>query len=262
MILDPGVGISDVAVEQVLPVVVVGFEIGLLDLVADELRIARREIFLDELEVARLGVLRHLLALDGLLENVHQVHRIGADLVAVEVEGLREDLVGKARRSAVHALGDAGRIAILLHGARVRVGILEVLAVVDAHLGEELRILVLLEAAQDRELREHLERAGRAGRLGELARPQQLVVDFLLLGHAQAVRHLDHADTVEEGFVGAVRTEALPLALVGVRDDDALVRHGADVLGADVGAVLRRREERVQHLQRRLEHLDELEEAL
>ncbi len=37
LIFDPGVGIGDVAVEQVLAVIRVGFEIGLLDLVTDEL---------------------------------------------------------------------------------------------------------------------------------------------------------------------------------------------------------------------------------
>ena len=45
-------------------------------------------------------------------------------------------------------------------------------------------------------------------------------------------------------------------------DDQALVGHGADVLGADVGAVLRGGQQRVQHLERRLEHLDELQHAL
>ena len=41
VVLDPGVGVGDVAVEQVLAEVVVGFQIGLLDLVADELGVAR-----------------------------------------------------------------------------------------------------------------------------------------------------------------------------------------------------------------------------
>jgi hypothetical protein len=45
-------------------------------------------------------------------------------------------------------------------------------------------------------------------------------------------------------------------------DDEALIGHGADVLGADVGAVLRGGEQRVQHLERRLEHLDEFQHAL
>ena len=93
-------------------------------------------------------------------------------------------------------------------------------------------------------------------------RLEQLLVDLLLLRDAQAVRHLDHADAIEERLVGAVGAEALPLAFVRVRDDDALVRHRADVLGADVRAILRRRQQRMQHLQRRLEHLDELEQTL
>ena len=91
---------------------------------------------------------------------------------------------------------------------------------------------------------------------------QQLFVDLLLLADAQAIRHRHHADAIEEGLVVLVGTEALPLALVGVGDDHALVGHRADVLGADVGAVLGRRQQRVQHLDRRLEHLDELEHAL
>ena len=119
-----------------------------------------------------------------------------------------------------------------------------------------------LQARQHREARQHVERAGRDVGVLELAAGQQLLVDLLLLGDAQAVGHLDDADAVEEGLVVLVGAEALPLALVGVGDDQALIGHGADVLGADVGAVLRGGEQRVQHLERRLEHLDELEKAL
>ena len=70
------------------------------------------------------------------------------------------------------------------------------------------------------------------------------------------------ADAVEERFVVAVVLEGLPLRLVGVGQDDALERDRADVLGADVVAFLRRGQQRVQHLDRRLEHLDEFEQAL
>src|SRR3546814_15586255 len=56
--------------------------------------------------------------------------------------------------------------------------------------------------------------------------------------------------------------EALPLRLVGVRQDDPLERHGADVLGADVVALLGGGQQRVQDLDRRLEHLDEFEQPL
>ena len=56
--------------------------------------------------------------------------------------------------------------------------------------------------------------------------------------------------------------EALPFGLVRVREDDAGERDGADILGADVVAFLGRRQQRMQHLDRRLEHLDEFENAL
>src|SRR5215470_6425171 len=41
LVFDPGVGVSNVTIEQVLTVIAVALEIGLLDLVADELGIAR-----------------------------------------------------------------------------------------------------------------------------------------------------------------------------------------------------------------------------
>jgi hypothetical protein len=96
------------------------------------------------------------------------VDRVGGDLGAVEVEGLRQDLVGEAGREPVHALVDAGRVAIFLHRARLRVGLLQALAVIDPHLGVEVGVLVLLEPRQHRDARQHVERAGRAGRLGEV----------------------------------------------------------------------------------------------
>ena len=49
---------------------------------------------------------------------------------------------------------------------------------------------------------------------------------------------------------------------VRVREDDAGERDRADILGADIVAFLRRRQQRMQHLDRRLEHLDEFEDAL
>ena len=122
LILDPGIGIVDVAVEQVLAVIGVGFQIGLLDLVADELGIARRQLGLDEFEIALLDLVRQLLAPDRLLEHVHQMHRIGADLGRIVVEGRGQDLEGEAGRDAVHAFVDAGRVLVFLHAARLRIG--------------------------------------------------------------------------------------------------------------------------------------------
>ena len=47
-----------------------------------------------------------------------------------------------------------------------------------------------------------------------------------------------------------------------MRENDAGEGNRADILGADVVAFLGRRQQRVQHLDRRLEHLDEFENAL
>ena len=56
--------------------------------------------------------------------------------------------------------------------------------------------------------------------------------------------------------------KALPFRLVGVGEHGAGERDCADVFRADVIAFLRRREQRMQHLDRRLEHLHEFEQAL
>ena len=78
LVLDPRIGIVDIAVEEVLAVVVIALQIGLLDLVADELRIARREVRLDELHVALLGGVGQLLAPHRLLQHVHEMDGVGA----------------------------------------------------------------------------------------------------------------------------------------------------------------------------------------
>ena len=262
VVLDPVVGVGDVAVEDVLAVLAVALEVGGLDLLADELGVARRQQLLDEADVLVLELLGELLALDLLLQHVHQVHRVGGDLGAVEVEDLGQDLVGEARADAAHALVDAGVVAVLLVALGARVGVLQVLAVVDLHLGVQRAVLRLLQARQHRELAHHLQRAGRAGGLGQRAVAQQLLVDVDLFGHAQAVRHLDDVDAVEEGLVVLVVAEGLPLALVAVRQHDAVEGNGAEAFGALVVAFLRGGQQRVQHLDRRLEHLDEFEQAL
>jgi hypothetical protein len=190
------------------------------------------------------------------------VHRVGGDLGVVEVEDLGQDLVGEARADAAHALVDAGVVAVLLVALGARVGVLQVLAVVDQHLAVQLRVLGLLQPREHRELAHHLQRARRAGGLGQRAAAQQLLVDLDLFGDAQAVRHLDDVDAVEEGLVVLVVAEGLPLALVAVREHDAVERNRAEALGALEVAFLRGGQQRVQHLDRRLEHLDELEQPL
>jgi hypothetical protein len=53
----------------------------------------------------------------------------------------------KAKRGdAVHALIDAGIVAVLLIGLGLGIGVLQVLAVVDLHLGEEAGVFRLLQA--------------------------------------------------------------------------------------------------------------------
>jgi hypothetical protein len=55
VVLDPVVGVGDVAVEDVLAVLAVALQVGGLDLLADELGVARRQQLLDEAEVLLLG---------------------------------------------------------------------------------------------------------------------------------------------------------------------------------------------------------------
>ena len=178
------------------------------------------------------------------------------------VEGRGQNLEGEARRDAVHAFVDAGGVLVFLDAARLRIGFLQAFAVIDPHLGEQRRVLVLAQPRHHREARQRLQRRRRAGRGREFGSLDQLLVDLLLLGDPQAVRHLDDADAVDEGFVVLVGLEALPFGFVGMRENDAGEGDRADILGADVIAFLRRRQQRMQHLDRRLEHFDEFENAL
>ena len=262
LILNPEVGVQHVAVEDVLSVFAVGLEISGLDFLADKLDVARRQVFLDVAQVALAHLGGELLLLDLLLQHVQQVYRVGGDLVRIEVEHLGQDLEGEAGRQAVHALIDTRAVAVFLNRLGFRVGVLEVFAVVDAHLRVDVGVLRLLQARQGGELSEHLQGVRRAMGLGQRAVDQQLVVDLDLVGHAQAVGHLDDVDTVDEGLVVLVVTEAVPLGLVGVGQQDAAVGNRAEAFGAVVVAFLGGGQQRVQDLDRRLEHLDEFHQAL
>src|SRR3954467_2501059 len=262
LILDPGIGIVNIAIEQVLAIIRIGFEIGLLNLMPDEFGIARREFSLDELEVTLFDFVGKLLAPDRLLQRVHQMDRVGTDLVGVVVEGRRENLEREAGRHAVHAFVDTGGIPVFLNAARLWIGFLQAVTVIDPHLGEHGRVLVLAQARHHREARHRFQRGRRARRGGQVGALDQFLVDLLLLGDTQDVRHLDDADTVDEGFIVLVGLEALPFGLVGVGENDAGERDRTDVLGPDIVAFLRRRQQRMQHLDRRLEHFDEFENAL
>ncbi len=178
------------------------------------------------------------------------------------VEGRSQDLEGKARRDAVHSFVDAARVFIFLNAARLGVGLLQAFTIVNPHLGKQRGIIVLAQTRHHRETRQSLQCRRRARRGRQLGARDQLLVDLLLFRDPQAIRNLDDADTVDEGLVVLVGLEALPLGLVRMRQHDAGEGDRADVLGADVVAFLRRRQKRMQHLDRRLEHLDEFEDAL
>src|SRR6478672_4610241 len=128
--------------------------------------------------------------------------------------------------------------------------------------GKQRRVLVPAQARHYREAGERLQRRRRTRRGRKFGARNQLLVDLLFLGRAQAVRDLDHTDTVDERLVFLVGLEALPFRLIRVRQDDAAEGNCADIFGADVIAFLRCGEQRVQHLDRCLEHLDEFEDAL
>jgi hypothetical protein len=115
LILDPGIGIVDVAVEQVLAVVAIGFQIGFLDLVADEFGIAGRELGLDEFEIAFSTSLGNCSR--GSPARAIYIRCTGsAPPPTCRVEGLRQNLEGEARAEAVHAFIDTGGVLVFLHG--------------------------------------------------------------------------------------------------------------------------------------------------
>jgi hypothetical protein len=70
------------------------------------------------------------------LQHVEQMHGVGGDFDMVEVEHLRQNLEGEAGGNAGHSLIDPGIIAILLHRLGLGIGVFQVLAIVDPHLGE------------------------------------------------------------------------------------------------------------------------------
>src|ERR1041385_4762667 len=192
----------------------------------------------------------------------YDVTEVGADLGDIIVEGLRQGLVCETCRNSRHAFVDAGHVFIFLQRLGLGIGVLELFAVIDAHLRDDVGVLMLLEPRGDAELRQHLERLRCGRRVDEIGSGQQLLVNLRLFRHAQAVRHGHDADAVEECLVVAVALEHRPLRLVRVREDDAIIRNRTERFGADIVAFLRRGQQRMQNLDRRLEHLDEFEKTL
>ena len=190
------------------------------------------------------------------------MYRVGGHFGVVEIEHPRQNLEREAGGNPGHALVHSGEIAVFLIALGLGVGVLEVVAIVDAHLGIGAGVLRFLQPREHRKTRQHFQRTGGARRFRQRAVLHQLLVDFHLFGHAQAIRHLDDIDAVEERLVVLVVAERRPLRLVAVRQYHAVERNRAEALGAFVVAFLRGGQQRVQHLDRRLEHFDEFHQAL
>ncbi|OMP13912.1 hypothetical protein COLO4_00647 [Corchorus olitorius] len=262
LVLDPEVCIEHVAVEDVLTILAVRLQVGGLDFLADELDVARGQVFLEVAQIAFADLGRELFLLDLLFQHIEQVDRVGRHFMRVEVEDLGQDLEGEAGRQAVHALVDTGGVAVFLDRLGLGIGVLEVLAVIHAHLRVDVGVLRLLEAREHGELGQHLQGVGCAMGLGQGAVEQELVVDLDLVADPQAVRHLDDVDPVDERLVVLVVAEAVPLRFVGVGQQDTGVGDRAQAFGTVVVAFLGGGKQRVQDLDRGLEHLDEFHQAL
>src|SRR3546814_12164783 len=78
----------------------------------------------------------------------------------------------------------------------------------------------------------------------------------------QGIWHLPESESVQYSLVVLVALELLPRGFGRMRQYDALIVKGAGRFRAGVVAFLRRGQQRMQHLDRRLEHLDELEKPL
>src|SRR6266404_5017229 len=241
LIFDPGIGIIDVAIEQVLAVIRIRFEIGFLDFVADEFRITRHQLGLDEFEVTLFDFVGKLLTADRLLKRIHQMDGVCAKLGGVVIVGCGENLECEARRDAVHAFVDAGGILVFQNAASLGIGFLQAFPVIDPHFRKQRRVFVLAQPRHHREARQRLQGCRRTWRGGELRSLDELLIDLLLLLHPQAVGHLDDADAIDEGFVFFVGLEALPFGFVRMRENDTGEWNGPDILGTDVVAFLGRR---------------------
>ena len=98
--------------------------------------------------------------------------------------------------------------------------------------------------------------------MGQLAVVKQFFIDTDLFRDTQAIRHLDDVHAVEEGLIVFVITEGHPFRFVGVGEDNPVERQGGDPFGTVIVAFLRRGQQRMQHLDRRFKHLDELHQPL
>ena len=78
LILNPEIGVGDVAIKDVLTILGIGFQISGLNLFAKELDILGCKELLDKTHVAILNFLWELLLLDLTLKDVQQMYRVGS----------------------------------------------------------------------------------------------------------------------------------------------------------------------------------------
>ena len=115
LVLYPEVGVGDVAVEYVLTVLGIGFEIGGLDLLSDELDIPGAQEFLEEIHVFVAYVCGELLLFNLFFKHIQQVYRIRGNFRCVEVKDFGKNLERKTRRQSIHTFVDAGIVPVFLN---------------------------------------------------------------------------------------------------------------------------------------------------
>ena len=190
------------------------------------------------------------------------MYRVRRHFGGVEVEDLGQDFEGEAGREPVHAFHHASGVTVLLDGFGFRVGILDVLAVINPHLGEDAGVFRLLDAREHRELGQHVQGVWRAGSAFERTVAEQFLVDLDFFRHPHTIGHLDDIDPVKERLVVLVVAEGLPLRFVGVGQDHTVEGDRAHAFGGVVVAFLGRRQQWVQDFDGCLEHLHEFHQAL
>ncbi len=189
------------------------------------------------------------------------MHRISGDFSVIEVEYLRQNLEGKPGGNPVHPFVYSGIVAVLLHRLGLRIGIFQILAIVNPHLGEDIGVFRFFNPGQGGELREHFQRTRRTGCRSQRTVCEQFLVNFDLIRHPQTIRHLDDIDPIQKRLVILVIAERLPFRLIGVGQNDSLKWNGRQSLSAVVIAFLSRRQQWMQHFNRGLEHLDKFHQA-
>ena len=95
LVLNPEIGVGDIAVKDILTILRVAFEVGSLNFLTDEFGVMRTEKLLQKAQIALLDLGRILLLLNLLFKHVHQVHRIGRHLTMIKVEDTRQYLESK-----------------------------------------------------------------------------------------------------------------------------------------------------------------------